>query len=70
LKHDDEGMFQDLLLIFLDRIPGELRDGYVTKIKTYIESIIQKDFANVNLPRMYIYLSRSETETLDYLKLS
>jgi hypothetical protein len=67
LKHDDEDMFQDLLLIFLERIPSELRDGYITRIKTYIEGIIQKDFENANLPRMYIYLNRSETDTLDYL---
>src|SRR6266487_7116376 len=36
-------------------------------MKKYLESILQKDFSNANLPRIYIYLNRSETETLDYL---
>jgi len=41
LKRDNEGIFQDLLLIFLDRITSEIRVDYVRKIKTYIESAIQ-----------------------------
>jgi hypothetical protein len=67
LKEDDEDMFQELLLIFLERLPSELRDSYIARIKTYIESIIQEDFENANLAQMYIYLNRSETSTLDYL---
>lgn len=67
LKSDNENMFQDFLLDFLDKIPYEIRNDYIPKTKPYIESILYKDFENINLPRLYVYLNRSDMETVTYL---
>ena len=67
LKLDDENIFQDLLLDFLDKVPDEIRNDYISKIKSYIESILYKDFENIHLPRLYACLDRSAMETVTYL---
>jgi hypothetical protein len=60
-------IFQNLLLAYLDKIPGEIRNDCIEEIKPYIKTIVEKDFKNVNLPRLYKYLNHPEIETLNYL---
>ena len=57
---------EDIMLDFLDVVPNDIRKG-IEKIKSYLETISQQNFTNVNLPRFYKHLNKSDTDTLEYL---
>lgn len=64
---NDEGIFTELLSSFLDKIPIDIKKEYTEELKSYIETIVNKDFGSPYLAHLYRYLNRSEVETLDYL---
>lgn len=59
--------FEDLLLIFLEKIEYNEREIFIERIRDYIERIIYNDFDNENHRRFYKYLNKSDEETLDFL---
>ena len=65
LREKNELLFQELLLIFLAKLPQELADNYVMKIKPYIEEVVKKDFENVLMARLYVLLKKPELETVE-----
>ena len=63
----NEQLFPELVLDFLGKVPTETRSEYAGEIKSYIEDLMQNSMENPYLPRLYVYLNKSEIETLDYL---
>jgi hypothetical protein len=63
----NKNKFEDLLIIFLDKIPIGERESYIEKVRPDIEYIVNSDFDNKNLRRLYKYLNKSNEETLNYL---
>ena len=59
--------FEDILIIFLDKIPKNEQLFYIEKVKTKLEYIVNNEFNNKNLRRLYKYLNKSNEETLTYL---
>jgi hypothetical protein len=67
LESKDTNLFEKLVLLFLEKIPNEIRPQYIEEIKPYIENMTKSDFNNNNLRRFYKYLDRPIDETLNYL---
>lgn len=67
LSKTNVNFFQELMLILLDKMPNEIRMTYISKIRPYIEDMKEHDFTNINFPRFYKYLNKSEIESLEYL---
>jgi hypothetical protein len=63
----DTNLFEELILLFLEKIPKEIRLQYIEEIRPYIENMEKHDFTNNNLPRFYKFLDRSMVESLNYL---
>jgi hypothetical protein len=66
LKSDEE-MFPELVSNFFGKVPIETGSEYAEEIKRYVEDLMQNNVENPYLPRLYVYLNKSEIETLDYL---
>ncbi len=67
IKANDNKKFEDLLITFLDKIPEDEQMIYIDKVKSELESIVNSEFDNKNIRRIYKYLNKSNEETLTYL---
>lgn len=67
IKANDNKKFEDLLITFLDKIPENEQTIYIDKVKSELENIVNSEFKNKNIRRIYKYLNKSDEETLTYL---
>ena len=64
---NDNKKFEHLLLTFLDKIIEDEQMIYIDKVKSELESIVNSEFDNKNIRRIYKYLNKSNEETLNFL---